>query len=230
MTRIEEADEYRKEQYYTSNSQAFWDGFECADNHPLTPWRQDYLEEDLPKHEAFLVASEDGQIRKCSFDSTDKEGKNWCIFYMFGVNVTFEYLSQKYPYWMPIELPNKSNTKTNNEIKMNKEGIYKIAINRLGVQSQLEQMDEEFHELGLALHHYKRGKNKPFDVITELADVTIMLRQMSLIFGQGPIDAEIESKTRRLLDRLFESGKVTKDEYNKLMKGECRCDDEDREE
>lgn len=219
MTRYEEAYEHYKEQGYTSKNEAFWDAIEWADEHPLTPWRQDYLEEDLPKHEAFLVASKDGQIHKCSYDSTDKEGRNWLVDYVFGTNVTFEYLSQKYPYWMPLELPNKSNTKPNNEIKMNKEGIYRIALERLGRESQLEQLDEELHELGLAIHHHKRGKNKPYDVITEIADVMIMLRQVALVFGQSAIEEEINRKTERLLNRLLEKGKVTKEEYDKLMRG-----------
>ena len=61
---------------------------------------------------------------------------------------------------------------------------------------------EELGELTTALARYKRGRAMVEDVITELADVTIMCEQMAILFGYEKYKDEIERKLERLKKRL----------------------------
>jgi len=82
----------------------------------------------------------------------------------------------------------------------NHERIYKRALTNFGESKQIDMAIEECAELTLALQHNKRGRAA--NVITEIADVTIMAGQMRLLFGAEAVDAEIEEKLKRLEHRL----------------------------
>lgn len=82
------------------------------------------------------------------------------------------------------------------------------AVSTFGIRSQVDMMQEEMNELGVAINHWKRGRAKDEDVITEIADVMIMARQMAIIFGEEEVDAEVERKLSRLSDGINKKGKL----------------------
>ena len=91
------------------------------------------------------------------------------------------------------------------EKKMNKEeqkGLYERALTIWGSDAQETMVFEELGELTTALARYKRGRAMVEDVITELADVTIMCEQMAILFGYEKYKDEIERKLERLKKRL----------------------------
>ena len=59
--------------------------------------------------------------------------------------------------------------------------ILQAAINKWGNEAQLDQMIEECAELIVAINHLRRKKSDLLPVLEELADVEIMLEQMSII-------------------------------------------------
>lgn len=91
------------------------------------------------------------------------------------------------------------------EKMMNKEEkleIYRNALDKWGVEAQMTMVYEELGELETALARYERGRVASEDVITELADVTIMCEQMALLLGYDDYEKEIENKLERVVERL----------------------------
>ena len=86
--------------------------------------------------------------------------------------------------------------------KEERNNIYMKALEKWGANAQLTMVYEELGELATALARYERGRTTDEDVITELADVTIMCEQMALLFGQEKYEEEIENKINRLTERL----------------------------
>lgn len=76
------------------------------------------------------------------------------------------------------------------------------AIEKWGIEAQQKQVIEECSELITAILHRQRGKCTDADVVTEIADVSIMCEQMKLIYGAARVDAEIRRKMERLKERL----------------------------
>ena len=76
------------------------------------------------------------------------------------------------------------------------------ALERYGIVSQVGMMEEEMNELSIALHHFQRGRATVDEVITEIADVAIMVYQMALLFGKEGVDKEVERKLQRLEKKL----------------------------
>lgn len=67
-------------------------------------------------------------------------------------------------------------------------------------------LDEEIGELLAAVHKSKRNRVTDKDVITELADVSIMVEQMSILFGgYEEFVKEKNYKLERLEKRLNEN-------------------------
>lgn len=85
---------------------------------------------------------------------------------------------------------------------MNEREIYLKALSKWGVEPQCKMAIEEMAELTNALMKYDRGRNTVEDIIEEIADVIIMMRQMSLIFGEEAVSKQINYKLNRLSDRL----------------------------
>lgn len=66
---------------------------------------------------------------------------------------------------------------------MTEKTIYERAIERFGKKNQVKKCAEECLELALALIHYEAGKI-PFEgLASEIADVSIMSRQVKSMFG-----------------------------------------------
>ena len=80
--------------------------------------------------------------------------------------------------------------------------IYRKAIETYGVEAQTKMAIEEMAELTNALMKFARGRNTVDDIIEEIADVTIMMRQLAIIYGQNAVQLQIDYKTQRLARRL----------------------------
>lgn len=80
--------------------------------------------------------------------------------------------------------------------------ILSDALTTFGAEHQRIMCIEECAELIDALAKYDRGRCK--DVITELADVSIMVEQMAILFGKEEFEAEKERKLKRLQERINE--------------------------
>ena len=86
--------------------------------------------------------------------------------------------------------------------------FYRTVIKRFGVPAQHWMIVEECGELLNAVAKLRRGRASVEDVITELADVHIMVEQLASYFGWDEFVAEKERKLQRLHDRLAKHGSV----------------------
>jgi NTP pyrophosphatase (non-canonical NTP hydrolase) len=81
--------------------------------------------------------------------------------------------------------------------------IYKRALKQYGSSRQVDKTIEELGELSTALMKFKHGEMDMKGVITELADVLIMVYQMSIVFGFDDVVDEIDYKTKRLEQKML---------------------------
>jgi len=84
--------------------------------------------------------------------------------------------------------------------------VYKRAIGTYGKTLQIAVCCEECSELIKELIKDVRGKSTKTQILTELADVQIMIEQMMLIYeiSQKDLEEEMNFKIVRLNDRLNE--------------------------
>ena len=75
---------------------------------------------------------------------------------------------------------------------------YKKTINKWGEEAQYNQMIEECAELIATLQHFSRGKANSDDVVNELADVFLMVGQLTYMFGEDQLTAAVEKKIAKL--------------------------------
>lgn len=76
------------------------------------------------------------------------------------------------------------------------------ALRRYGFKEQLAMLQEECGELVAAVNRYRRGRDGAFEaMIEEMADVSILIDQMRLVYG-AEIDAARARKLARLRERL----------------------------
>lgn len=92
----------------------------------------------------------------------------------------------------------------NNEEKIS---IYNDALNNWGYLNQLFMIMEECGELLNVLAKAKRNRANKVDIITELADVSIMVEQMAFFYGLEDFIIEKERKLQRLKERLTKQKK-----------------------
>lgn len=78
----------------------------------------------------------------------------------------------------------------------------KTALNKYGIENQKWMLIEKCGELLNAVAKMRRGRSSNEEVITELADVQIMVEQMAFVFGWEKFQAEKERKLARLNERL----------------------------
>lgn len=83
-----------------------------------------------------------------------------------------------------------------------KKGIYEQVIFRKGPDHQIWVAVEECSELIDSLAKLHRDRCSIDDVITEIADVSIMIDQLSIIFGEEKVEKEKTRKISRLSERL----------------------------
>lgn len=82
--------------------------------------------------------------------------------------------------------------------------IFKKALRIYGVEAQKRMLVEEMGELLTAMARIPRGRATKKDVITELADVSIMIQQMALVYGRDEFEKEVKRKIKKLQEKLFE--------------------------
>jgi NTP pyrophosphatase (non-canonical NTP hydrolase) len=87
---------------------------------------------------------------------------------------------------------------------MGLEKIYQATLDKWGEDAQYDQAVEECAELIAALKHFRRGKINKQAVIDELADVSLMLRQLTWMFGAEEVECAIKEKLSKL-DNLLAS-------------------------
>ena len=81
--------------------------------------------------------------------------------------------------------------------------IYKRALLLFGTDAQIKMFFEEAAELQNALCKLARGRDSADHVAEEIADLTIMLEQLRLIFSCNERVCEImDEKCRRLAERI----------------------------
>lgn len=84
----------------------------------------------------------------------------------------------------------------------NYDSVLETAIKRYGLQAQKMMAVEECAEFLNSIAKLDRGRATPEDVIDEIADVTIMMRQMALVFGKEEVEQRIKFKVERLNNRM----------------------------
>ncbi|NCO53301.1 MAG: antitoxin [Deltaproteobacteria bacterium] len=80
--------------------------------------------------------------------------------------------------------------------------IYRATLAKWGAEAQYEQMVEECAELIAALKHFQRGKIGRSELIDELADVRLMVGQLSWMLGEDQVHTAIEKKLVKLQELL----------------------------
>lgn len=84
--------------------------------------------------------------------------------------------------------------------------LYKKAINTWGEEAQVNMLYEECGELITAIAQFRRGRAMQKDVMTELADVSIMVEQIATLLNFEDYEAEKNKKLKRLEKRLENYG------------------------
>jgi NTP pyrophosphatase (non-canonical NTP hydrolase) len=84
------------------------------------------------------------------------------------------------------------------------DSIYRATLAKWGEEAQYDQAVEECAELIAALKHFKRDKVGCEQVIDELADVALMVGQLSFMFGEERVQRAIDNKLAKL-QKLLES-------------------------
>lgn len=90
------------------------------------------------------------------------------------------------------------------QIDMNTDEIVvcKLAVEKFGPKSQIDMAIEECAELINALCKLRRERVGPIDVVTEIADVEIMCKQLEYMFGEKTVTDERQRKIARLKKRI----------------------------
>ena len=83
--------------------------------------------------------------------------------------------------------------------------VCRKAVDKWGVDAQLDHMIEECAELIVAINHFRRNNKecRASDVESEIADVELMVEQMKLIFNPENIWKHKQEKIQRL-NKLLE--------------------------
>ena len=84
--------------------------------------------------------------------------------------------------------------------------LYQKALSKWGEEAQINMVYEEVGELLTALSRFKRGRASHYDVMTELADVSVMVEQMATLMSYEDFEKEKDYKLTRLKQRLEKNG------------------------
>lgn len=84
--------------------------------------------------------------------------------------------------------------------KQDRINLYKKALRTWGEEAQVNMLDEEVGELITAVARFKRGRATHQDVMTELADVFIMVEQIATMMSHDDFEKEVDRKLVRLRD------------------------------
>ena len=84
--------------------------------------------------------------------------------------------------------------------------VYAKTISKWGEQAQYDQTIEECAELIASLQHFARGKVGKEAVLSELADVFLMVGQLTYMFGEDQLSAAVDKKIAKLNVLLKDDG------------------------
>lgn len=83
------------------------------------------------------------------------------------------------------------------------EELYQRALEKWGEEAQIDKSMEESAELIAALAKRMNGFATEQDVIDEIADMSVMVKQLRLMFGPDEVDAQVAREKERL-ERMLE--------------------------
>jgi len=78
------------------------------------------------------------------------------------------------------------------------EDIYRASLDKWGEEAQFDQAVEECAELITALKHYKRRRISVGQLAEELADVTLMVGQLTWMLGEDRVAQALAAKLDKL--------------------------------
>ena len=84
--------------------------------------------------------------------------------------------------------------------KQDRIDLYKEALEKWGEEAQIDMLNEECGELITAVAQFKRGRTSHHAVMTELADVFIMVEQIATMMDYEDFEKELERKLIKLRD------------------------------
>ena len=84
--------------------------------------------------------------------------------------------------------------------------LYQKCLSKWGEEAQINMVYEEIGELLTALSRFKRGRANHNDIMTELADVSIMVEQMATLMSYEDFEKEKDYKLNRLKQKLEKNG------------------------
>ena len=85
----------------------------------------------------------------------------------------------------------------------NEQPIYKSALNKWGKENQTRMMFEEMAELQKELCKEARGEDNTDAIAEEIADVKIMLEQMTILHNcKDMVEIQMKRKLQKLKERL----------------------------
>ena len=85
----------------------------------------------------------------------------------------------------------------------NLKAVLQNAIDTYGKDAQLWMVIEEMSELAKEICKHERGRENKDQIADEVADVTIMLEQVKMIFGiSDEVERHLIEKVNRLKNRL----------------------------
>ncbi len=87
---------------------------------------------------------------------------------------------------------------------LNFEDLYKASLEKWGREGQYDQAVEECAELIAVLKHFRRGKVNEDAVVSELADVVLMVGQLVFMFGEEKVEKAVKKKIGKLENLLRE--------------------------
>ena len=76
--------------------------------------------------------------------------------------------------------------------------LYKEAVDKWGEEAQINMLNEECGELITAVAQFRRGRTSHHDVMTELADVFIMVEQIASMMSYDDFEKELDRKLLKL--------------------------------
>lgn len=85
---------------------------------------------------------------------------------------------------------------------------YQQILEHYGYEHQLLKLIEESNELGASIARFlgeDSGERDNF--VSEMADVLVLIRQLTIIFGDNEIEKEVEFKLDRQIQRIKEGRK-----------------------
>jgi NTP pyrophosphatase (non-canonical NTP hydrolase) len=85
----------------------------------------------------------------------------------------------------------------------NEKEIFERALETFGFDRQVNKLLEEMAELQVEIQHYRDGRPRLEEIAEEMADVQIMLDQMTLLFQNAGLQQQYrQRKVERLRKRL----------------------------